>query len=136
MHKIQQTLKYIPRSVEGTSGYQHFVREYLKPLTVESTLTLEEMTQEQQAYLFVYFYKKIVELGLTLNQFQEINSLDCSEYIGGKKRSKNFVFQNRKKCVGYFCRVDDDNEFVHTNDIVRNRNTILKYIFVIIIMNI
>ena len=45
------------------------------------------------------------------------------------------VFQKRNKCAGHCCRVDDDTEIVHTNDIVRNRNTILKYIFVII-MNI
>lgn len=97
MHKIQQNLGNIPRSVEGNPGYQLFVSEYLKPLTVESTLTLEKMTQEQQAYLFVYFYKKIVELGLTLNQFQEIKSLVCSDYLGGKKKVKKFRVSKTKK---------------------------------------
>ena len=98
MTKIQQTLVKIPRSVEDTPGYREFERNYLTPLTVESTLTLETMNQEQQAYLFVYFYKKIVELGLTVDQLQEINSLGlCSESLGGKKKVKKTRVSKTKK---------------------------------------
>ena len=98
MHKIQQNLVKIPRSVEGTPGYQEFERNYLTPhLTVESTLTLETMTEEQQAYLFVYFYKKIFELGLTVYQFQEIKLLCFESLLGGKKKVKKSRVSKTKK---------------------------------------
>lgn len=54
------------------------------------------MTQEQQAYLFVYFHKKILELDLTLDQIKEIKLL-CFESLGGKKKVKKFRVSKTKK---------------------------------------